>query len=212
MKNSIKRGKAPVTKKVLSVFMACSLCFGLSSTALASSEFKETITINEDGAVETFIGNYATKSINTSDIENTLTNDFSVDKISPQATYSISNISQPSRWNLFSPVSSYVAYPLSVSAAQGITTTVNASVTGGGGVDIKFLKANIAATIGASVAFTTTQTISYPNSTPGTKGRIVLRYSQNQYTYTITKLGVKYPGSAFTQAYDEYYALQTVSL
>ncbi|WP_238652856.1 hypothetical protein [Paenibacillus piscarius] len=212
MNNSVKRKNALLSKKFLSVFMTCSLCFGVSSTALASSEYSDTITINEEGAVETYIGNYATKSILTSEHDNTTTNELNLDKIYPQATYTISNISQPSRWNFFTPVSSFVAYPLAVSAAQGITTTVNASVTGGGGVDIKFLKANIAATIGVSVAFTTTQTISYPNSTPGTKGRIVLRYSQDQYSYTITKLGVKYPGTAFTQAYDEYYALQTMSL
>ncbi|WP_167348538.1 hypothetical protein [Paenibacillus etheri] len=73
------------------------------------------------------------------------------------------------------------------------------------------MKTNISAAVGTSAAFTTTQTISYP-TTKGYRGRIVLRYSQDQYTYDITTSGVKYPGSAFTQAYDQYYALQQVAL
>ncbi|MFF2908467.1 hypothetical protein [Paenibacillus sp. NPDC057934] len=214
MVGSINREKAigkKGVKKVLSVVLACSFCFGLSSTAFATSEYQDTITVNEEGAVETYIGNYATKDTVTPEQDTTTANKLDSANISPTATYTISNISQPSRYNLFSPVSDYIAYPGTVSVSKGKSTTITSSVTGGGGVDIKFLKANVSKTVGDSVTFTTTQTISYPASS-GTKGRIILRYSQDQYTYTITKLGIAYPGSAFTAAYDQYYALQSVSL
>lgn len=197
-------------KKVLSVFLACSFCFGLSSTAFAGSEYQDTITVNEEGAVETYIGDYTTKDNVSTEQDIATENKLDTNNFSEKATYSISNINQ-TRWNLFTPVSDYVAYPGTVSVSKGESTTVSASVTGGGGVDIKFLKTNLSKTVGDSVTFTTTQTISYPAS-KGTKGRIILRYSQDQYTYTITKLGTKYPGSAFTAAYDQYYALQSVSL
>lgn len=214
MVGSIKREKAigkKGVKKVLSVVLACSFCFGVSSTAFAASEYQDTITVNEEGAVEKYIGNYATKDNVTPEQDITNENKIDTTNISPYATYTISNISAPSSWSLFTPVSSYVAYPGTVSVTKGESTTITSSVTGGGGVDIKFLKANVAKTVGDSVTFTTSQTISYP-AAPATKGRIILRYKQEQYTYTITKLGKKYPGSAFTAATDQYYALQSVGL
>ncbi|WP_150266129.1 hypothetical protein [Paenibacillus tepidiphilus] len=214
MAGSVKKEEGTRTKKavrkILPVFLACSFCFGLSSTAFASFEDQDTITVNEEGAVETYIGNYTTKQNITSEQEITTPNQLNKADFSPYASYTISNI-RKSTWNLFTPVGPYVAYPGTVSVSKGESSTVTASVTGGGGVDIKFLKTNLSKTVGDSVTITATETITY-SAAPGTRGRIVLRYSQDEYTYTINKLGINYPGSAFTAAYDEYYALQSVSL
>ncbi|WP_340010131.1 hypothetical protein MHI32_15320 [Paenibacillus sp. FSL H7-0690] len=237
-----KRGGAvrtQKTRKVFTMLLACFFCFGLSTTAFAASECQDTITVNEAGATETYIGDYASESIFKSEQDTITVNepgaietyigDYStkrsftpeLETITPnepdatnylaRATYTLSNVSKPISYNLFKPVSDYVAYPGTVSVSKGVTTTVTASVTGGGGVDVAFLKTNISGTIGSSAAFTTTQTISYP-TTKGYKGRIILRYYQEQYTYDVTKLGVKYAGSAFTEAHDQYYALQQVAL
>jgi hypothetical protein len=89
--------------------------------------------------------------------------------------------------SFFNPLTIYQTYPSTISLSRGVTTTINASVTGGGGVDIKFLKANVSATIGGSISFTSTQTITYP-TVKDTKGRIILRYSQDYY-YPGVKLG-----------------------
>jgi hypothetical protein len=210
---NLTEGTKPMrTKKVkfLTAVLACSFCFGLSSTAFAASN-EDTFTENEPGAVETYLGNYSTRDVVTSEQDQAIANEFSEDNISAKATYSISNVSKPMKSSFFNPLTIYQTYPSTISLSRGVTTTINASVTGGGGVDIKFLKANVSATIGGSISFTSTQTITYP-TVKDTKGRIILRYSQDYYTYTITKAGIKYPGSGYTQAYDEYYALQSLPL
>lgn len=214
MTNLTEGTKPMKTKKVkfLTAVLACSFCFGLSSTAFAAS-YEDTFTANENepGAVETYLGNYSTRDVVTSEQDQAFANKFSEDNISAKATYSISNVSKPMKSSFFKPLTPYFAYPGTISLAQGVITNISASVTGGGGVDIKFLKANVSGTIGGSVSFTTTQTISYP-AAKDTRGRIILRYSQDYYTYTITKAGIKYPGNGYTQAYDEYYALQSIPL
>ncbi|WP_099467094.1 hypothetical protein [Konateibacter massiliensis] len=123
----------------------------------------------------------------------------------------ISDVSKPTRYNLFTPVSEYVAAPGTVSVAKGVSTTISASVTGGVTVDAEILKTNVASTLGSSVTVTTTQTISYQISSEY-KGRVVLRYSQDLYTYTVTKNGKSYNCSGYTAAYDEYYALEQIPL
>lgn len=127
------------------------------------------------------------------------------------ALIDISNVSKPIKYNLFEPVSDYVAYPLSVSVTKGQETTITASITSGVEVDIQVLKSKINATIGNSVTFFASQTFSGAPSA-GYKGRIVLRYTQDYYTYTVTVNNTSYKCSAFTGAYDGYYALQQISL
>lgn len=200
-------------RKILSAFLLCSFCFGLSTaTTFAASEYPEnqdTITMNEAGAIETYIGNFATEHTFTPEQDTiTVNKEGSINGLAAEPT--ISNV-QKTKMNLFQPVSDYVAYPGTVSVSKGKETTISASVTGGGEVDLKFLKLNLSSTVGDSVTFTTSQTISYPVS-KGMRGRIILRYSQDYYTYKITKSGKDYPGSATTKAYDQYYALQEVSL
>ncbi|BFH60095.1 hypothetical protein [Paenibacillus azoreducens] len=201
-------------RKILSAFLLCSFCFGLSTaTTFAASEYPEnqdTITMNEAGAIETYIGNFATEQTFTPEQDTTTVNQEDSNNGLKAAEPTISDIKK-TKMNLFETVSDYVAYPGTVSVSKGVSTTISASVTGGGGVDIKFLKLNLSKTVGDSVTFTTTQTTSYPVS-KGMRGRIILRYSQDYYTYKITKSGKDYTGSATTQAYDQYYALQEVSL
>lgn len=202
-------------RRILSAFLLCSFCLGLSTTTtFAASDYPEnqdTITVSEPGAIETYIGNFTTEHTFTPKQDTITAN--KEDSINAQRAAddpTISNIKKFT-YNLFKEVSDYVAYPGNVSVTKGVSTTISSSITGGGGVDIKFLKLNLSRTVGDTATFTTSQTISYPIS-KGMKGRIVLRYSQDYYTYTITKSKKDYPGSATTKAYDEYYALQEVSL
>lgn len=201
-------------RRFLSALLIFSFCLGSSvTTTFATSEYpenKDTITVHEPGAIETYIGNFATESI-PSPKQNTFTvnKEGSINTLIA-AEPTISKINKV-RFNLFEPVSDYVAYPGTVSVSKGLSTTISSSVTGGGGVDIKFLKLNLSSTVGDSATFTTSQTISYPIS-KGMRGRIILRYSQDYYTYTITISKKDYPGSANAKAYDQYYALQEVSL
>lgn len=191
-------------KRYLGILFSCFLILGSNFTAFAATQYQDVITQTEAGAEETRLGNYSNKK---------------VVEFQPQARAGlakkdvivISNVSKPTRYNLFQPISNYVAAPGTVSVSRGVSTTISASVTGGVTVDAEILKANVASTLGGSVTFTTTQTISYPVSS-GYKGRIVLRYSQDRYTYTVTKNSKSYNCSGYTAAYDEYYALQQISL
>ena len=191
-------------KRYLGIFLSCFLILGSNMTAFAATQYQDVITQTEAGAEETRLGNFSTKKVA----------DFQ-----PQAKVGlakkdvivISNVSKPTKYNLFKPISNYVAAPGTVSVSRGVSTTISASVTGGVTVDAEILKANVASTLGGSVTFTTTQTISYP-VTSGYKGRIVLRYSQDRYTYTVTKNSKSYNCAGYTAAYDEYYALQQISL
>jgi hypothetical protein len=189
-------------KKCLGIFLTCCLILGSNITTNASSQYKDVITKTENGAEETKLGNFSTKKIYEPQRKNLM---------AKKEVVVISNVSKPIRYNLFTPVSNYVAAPGTVSVSKGVDTTISASVTGGVTVDAEVLQANIESTIGASVTFTTSQTISFPVSS-GYKGRVVLRYSQDYYTYTVTKNSKSYKCSAYTAAYDEYYALQQISL
>lgn len=193
--------KKKIMKRLFCILLIGCMILSTSIQTFAASQYQDVITQREDEAEEIVLDNYSTKEyFNPAD-----------NVPATRALVVISNISRPVRYNLFTPVSNYVASPGTVSVSRGHQTTVNAQVTGGGGVSLEVLQAQISASLGVAVTFTTTQTISYQVS-QGYKGRIVLRYSQDYYTYTVTMNGRGYNGSAYTAAYDEYYALQQVSL
>ena len=184
-------------KRYLGLFLSCFLILGTNLTAFAATQYQDVITQTEAGAEETRLGNFSNKKVVEFQPQ-------AIAGLAKKDVIVISNVSKPTRSN-------YVAAPGTVSVSRGVSTTISASVTGGVTVDAEILKANVASTLGGSVTFTTTQTISYPVSS-GYKGRIVLRYSQDRYTYTVTKNSKSYNCSGYTAAYDEYYALQQISL
>ena len=189
-------------KKCLGIVLSCCLILGSNMPTFAATQYQDVITQTEKGAEETRLGNFSAKKVIEPQMRNML------DK---KEVIVITDVSKPTRYNLFKPVSNYVAAPGTVSVSKGVDTTISASVTGGVAVSAEVLQANVESTLGASVTFTTTQTISFPVSS-GYKGRIVLRYSQDRYTYTVTKNNKSYKCAGYTAAYDEYYALQQISL
>ncbi|MFA9377511.1 MAG: hypothetical protein ACERKZ_12245 [Lachnotalea sp.] len=123
----------------------------------------------------------------------------------------ISNVSKPIKYTFITSISDYVAAPGTISVTGGTSTTVSSSISGGVKVGLDLLQSNVASTLGASTTFTTTQTITY--TVPSRhKGRIVLKYSQDYYTFKETKRGKEYNCSGYTAAYNGYYTLQKILL
>lgn len=182
--------------------LSCTMIIALGTTAFASTNYQDVITMTELGAEETRINAPISKQMFTPEGNNAA---------SPRATVVITNVSKPVRYNLFTELTTYAAGPSTLTYSKGRSVTIGASVTGGGGVSVEILQAKIEGTIGASVTITANETVYY-EVPGGYKGRIVLRYSQNRYTYKVTKDGKTYDGAAYTAAYDEYYARQLISL
>ncbi|XBX04744.1 hypothetical protein QMP26_30475 [Enterocloster clostridioformis] len=189
-------------KKLLALMLSCVMIIASGTTAFAATNYQDVITMTEPGAEESRIDAPISKHMFTPESNNAA---------SPRATIVISNVSDPVRYNLFSALTTYSAGPSNITYSKGRSVTISASVTGGGGISVDILQAQIEGTIGASVTFTASEEVSY-EVPAGYKGRIVLRYSQDRYTYKVTKDGKTYDGAAYTAAYDEYYARQLISL
>lgn len=130
---------------------------------------------------------------------------------SAKSSVIISNVSKPIKYTYITAISDFVAAPGTISISGGTSRTVSSSISGGVHVGLDVLQANVSSTLGASTTFTTTQTISY--TVPSRhKGRIVLKYSQDYYTFKETIKGKEYDCSGYTAAYNGYYMLQKISL
>ena len=130
---------------------------------------------------------------------------------SAKSSVIISNVSQPIKYTYIIAISDYVAAPGTISISGGTSKTVTSSISGGVNVGLDILQTNISKTFGASTTFTTTQTISF--TVPSRhKGRIVLKYSQDYYTFKETIHGKEYNCSGYTAAYNGYYMLQRILL
>lgn len=189
-------------KKLLALVLSCAMVIASGTTAFAAKNYQDVITMTEPGAEESKIDAPISKQIVTSQNGNNSI---------PRSTVVITNVSDPVRYNLFKPLTTYAAAPATIRYEKGRSVTISASVTGGGGVGIDILQAHIEGSIGKSVTYTASEDVTY-DIPSGYKGRVVLRYSQDRYTYKVTKDGETYNGAAYTGAYDEYYARQLISL
>ncbi len=143
-----------------------------------------------------------------------------VEGLNPQITHPfasakssviISNVSKPIKYTYITAITDFVASPGTISISGGTSRTVSSSIAGGVHVGLDILQSNISSTFGASTTFTTTQTISY--TVPSRyKGRILLKYSQDYYTFKESMEGKEYDCSGYTAAYSGYYMLQKISL
>lgn len=130
---------------------------------------------------------------------------------SAKSSVIISNVSKPIKYTFITPISNYVAAPGTISVSGGTSKTISSSISGGVNVGLDILQTNISSTLGANTTFTTTQTISF--TVPSRhKGRIVLKYSQDYYTFKETIRGKEYDCSGYTAAYGGYYMLQKLLL
>lgn len=138
--------------------------------------------------------------------------------------YSICNISRPSQFNLFDPLSEFVEnryyksssdWP-SVTVSRGTSTTVGVSVNTSVGVNADVVSAGLGMTVSGSTTLSTSQAYSYKVGY-GQRGRVIMRYSRNYYTFTCkdetlllgnvihTDTG---SGDAMTKPYNNYVAYQ----
>lgn len=188
-------------KRILAIALSALMILS-PSTAFAATTAQKDITITEPNAREANLNIRSSRQLYTPK---------SYDEPTSRSTIIISNASDPVHYNLFKGVSSWFGGPATIKYRKGKTVTIKASITGGGGVSAKLLQAQIDATIGASATFTTEEEGDFIVPS-GYKGRVVIRYTQDRYTYTVTKNGRSYNGAAYTAAYNQYYRLQLISV
>lgn len=198
-------------KKLLAIISCVLLISSFYTTVFANeAETQREVIVSDDTVTEVVKG--AEEIILDDPVQSTMDTPLTVPaSILPRATVTITDVSSPVHYNLFQKISNYVAAPGTVTVTVGKQTTVSASVSTGIAVSAEILQAKVDSTLGKSATFVASQSISYKVPS-GYKGCIVLRYTQDRYTFKIHSGGKVYNGSGYTKAYNEYYALQVISL
>jgi hypothetical protein len=89
-------------------------------------------------------------------------------------------------FNLFHPLTPYVAArdrDAEVTYSAGQSHTISSSISTSVGVEASVVSASIGAEVTGSVTYSASTTVKYPVK-QGEAGRIILRYSQDYYTFT----------------------------
>ncbi|AEE95893.1 hypothetical protein [Mahella australiensis] len=194
---------------VLCMAVALILCVSFSSTATALAANNVNYS-PEDNVIETPLpGKVTVKNLPSKNLP-------SVSPNSLLYSYSIRNISKQI-FNLFYPLTNYATGYCNLTYSRSVAFTVDANISTSVGVSADIVQASIGSNVGVSNTVTASESVSYEIPS-GYKGRIVIRYSQNYYTFTCVKRNrvtgseTTGPGSATTGAYDPYYARQLIAI
>lgn len=184
------------------------LCYHVVSAETVNNVVIDTV----DGAVETISDVEPIVTIQSKPLlKSTLSSKSSL------YNYYISNVNKII-YNLFEPLTTYVTggNGASISYTKGRSVSFSAEYSLGCSVDLYLVQAETSSTLGKSSTVEASETVTY--SVPsGYKGRIVLRYYRDYYTFKVTEVyngnyQGTYDGSGKTAVYDSYYTLQCISI